>query len=99
MMTLVDGGLNLTLIPIHVQKSWEKTETLQKCVDIFHVAIIVDTLLLVIKLVDSSIFEDRMKMLIYKRTTNVESLTIEAVLPKLSRTLIGIHPMCLLPGY
>ena len=93
MMTLVDGGLNLTLIPLPVQKSREKTETFQKCVDIVHDAITVDTLPFVIKQVNSSIFEDRTKMVMYKGTTTMESLTIKDALAKLFPTLIGIHPL------
>ena len=64
---------------------------------IIYDAITVDTLPLVIKQVNSSIFEDRTKMAIYKGTTRVESLTIEAVLDKRFPTLIGIHPLCPLP--
>ena len=66
--------------------------------DIVHDTITVDTLPLVIKQVNSSIFEDRMKMVMYKGTTTMESLTIEAALAKLFPTLVGIHPMCPLPG-
>ena len=37
-------------------------------------------------------------MVTYKGTTKMESLTTEAELAKLFPTLIGIHPLCPLPG-
>ena len=81
-------------IPLPDKNPQEKAETIRKCVEMVHDAIIISLILLLVEKVDSSIFDDEGKIV----TLNGAQMTIEDALAKLFPTLLGLHPMSPMQG-
>ena len=89
MMTLVAGGIKVTAIPLLDEYPREKAESIRKCVEMVHDVIAIFSMVLLVKQVDSSIFDNRGEIV----TLDGTPMTIEDASAKLFPTLFGIHQM------
>ena len=94
-MTLVVEGIKVTAVPLPDENPREKAGTIRKCVEMVHDAITISSIVLLVEQVDSSIFDNRGRIV----TLGGAPMTIEVALAKSSPTLLGIHPMSPMLGY
>ena len=93
-MSLVPGWIKVTAIPLPDNDPGEKVETIRKCVEMVHNAITISSIVLLVEQVDSSIVDDREKIV----ALNGALMTTEDALTELFPTLLVIKPISPVQG-